>query len=286
MHPKNKHSAGYNIDKLTAAEPALKEFVFNKPDGLQSIDFTNPDAVKLLNKALLKTEYQIEFWDIPPQFLCPPVPGRADYIHALNDLLVDSKLSEQVQGLDVGTGANLIYPILGAKEYNWRFVASDINPIAIKCAKTIAELNKLPVKVIQQKQSKHFFRSVIKADQQFHFSMCNPPFHASEEEAHKGTKRKWKNLNRSPKSALNFGGQAQELWCEGGEKRFLLDMISESTEFKEQVYWFTSLVSNKDNIKVLQKQLKQVSAEQVKVIEMDQGNKKSRFIAWSFFKPL
>ncbi|WP_339144913.1 23S rRNA (adenine(1618)-N(6))-methyltransferase RlmF [Pseudoalteromonas galatheae] len=285
MHPRNKHNSGYDLDKLIAIEPALKNFTYNRSDGIKSIDFTNPDAVKLLNKALLKSDYDIQVWDIPAQFLCPPVPGRADYIHALKDLLDESNLPDKVQGVDIGTGANLIYPILGSREYNWRFVASDINPLAVKCAKTIAELNKLPVKVMQQKQPNHFFKTIIKANQFYHFSMCNPPFHASEADANKGTRRKWKNLNRAPQASLNFGGQAQELWCEGGEKRFILDMISESVTFKEQVYWFTSLISNKDNIKPLKQQLKQFAAEQVKVIEMEQGNKTSRFIAWSFFKP-
>lgn len=34
-------------------------------------------------------------------------------------------------GLDIGCGANLIYPLLGAAQHGWRFVAADITDIAI-----------------------------------------------------------------------------------------------------------------------------------------------------------
>ena len=285
VHPRNKHRNGYDFESLINAEPTLSQHVISRETGAQTIDFSDPSAVKSLNKALLKADYQIQAWDIPPQFLCPPVPGRADYIHALKDLLDNSSLPEKVSGVDIGSGANLIYPIIGSKEYGWRFVASDINPTAVKCAKTIAQLNQLPVKVLQQKNPEHYFRTIVKPNQFYHFSMCNPPFHHSEVAAQAGTQRKWKNLNKTPKSQLNFGGQAQELWCPGGEKQFILNMINESKEFEQQIYWFTSLVSNKDNLKPLQKRLKALAAQQVKVIDMGQGNKKSRFLAWSFFSP-
>lgn len=39
---------------------------------------------------------------------------------------------------------------------------------------------------------------------------------------------------------LNFGGQQQELWCEGGEVAFITQMIAESQQFGRQVKWFTS----------------------------------------------
>lgn len=78
-----------------------------------SVNFADPLAVKTLNKALLAHFYGVTHWDIPDGFLCPPVPGRADYVHHLADLLADDNggvVPKQATVLDIGTGANLIYP--------------------------------------------------------------------------------------------------------------------------------------------------------------------------------
>ncbi|VEE12382.1 Ribosomal RNA large subunit methyltransferase F [Chryseobacterium gleum] len=114
--------------------------------------------------------------------------------------------------------------------------------------------------------------------------MCNPPFHDSEESAMKGNIRKMKNLHQSKKSKplLNFSGQQSELWCEGGELAFITKMIHESALFSTQVLWFTCLVSKKDNLNKLTNLLKKVKAAEVKTIDMAQGQKISRILAWTF----
>ena len=87
LHPRSKHRERYDFEKLISGFPELGPFVQpNKFDDL-SIDFANPDAVKALNRALLKFHYGIEHWDVPDGYLCPPIPGRADYIHHIADLL-------------------------------------------------------------------------------------------------------------------------------------------------------------------------------------------------------
>jgi 23S rRNA (adenine1618-N6)-methyltransferase len=127
--------------------------------------------------------------------------------------------------------------------------------------------------------------------------MCNPPFHSSLEEALSGNKRKIKGLKhnqikRSGKqqafpsnkhtAKLNFGGQNNELWCSGGELRFVSDMIKESATVKTQVGLFTCLVSKSANLQALIEQLEKIQATYIKQVAMHQGNKTSRFIAWSF----
>ena len=320
MHTRNVHKNGYDFAALTKCYPALSKFVVRAPSGRQSIDFGKASAVKALNAALLRLYYNIEYWDIPEGFLCPAVPGRADYIHALADLLRDTfqvaspneqakhQSKESVVGLDVGTGANLIYPIIGSQAYAWKFIASDCNPIAIKSARLIQQSNKALNKLIelrQQKDSAKIFEDLIKPSDKLTFTMCNPPFHKSEQEAkfsaeNKNTKlarsklkRASKHVNPSVKdtrssqtkqstSNLNFAGQHNELWCDGGEVGFIKRMIMESKHYRDQVHWFTSLVSKKDSIKSLNKALKEIEATETKVIKMDQGNKSSRFIAWRF----
>jgi len=59
-------------------------------------------------------------------------------------------------------------------------------------------------------------------------------------------------------------------------------MCDESVNYKQQVTWFTSLVSKSENIPLLKKQLEKLSVQEVKVIEMAQGQKISRLIAWRF----
>ena len=87
LHPRNKHQSHYDFTVLMKSLPALKSFVSINKYNNQSIDFANPEAVKTLNKALLKYFYNIENWNIPDSYLCPPIPGRAEYIHHVADVL-------------------------------------------------------------------------------------------------------------------------------------------------------------------------------------------------------
>ncbi len=195
----------------------------------------------MLNAALLKYFYGIENWQIPKGYLCPPVPGRADYIHYMADLLEDSVHQNFADGkpikcLDVGVGANCIYPIIGNKEYGWSFVGSDIDPVALESAARIVESNpglSENIELRLQKNPTNIFREIIRDNERFSLTICNPPFHSSPEEANQAALRKLRNLKgiKSTVSKLNFGGQSGELWCEGGEKAFVLKMIFESCEF-------------------------------------------------------
>jgi len=294
LHPLNKHRHGYDFTNLIKAHPALSAFIIqNKYNQQETIDFSNANAVKALNSALLKKHYQIQYWDFPQGYLCPPIPGRADYIHYLADLLKETNttLEGKVSVLDIGTGATCIYPILGASEYDWDFVASDIDPISIKAASANVSANKNIAKQIScrlQKNSANIFDGVIKSGEYYHLTMCNPPFHKSLADAYTGTSRKWKNLNKGNstenKDALNFGGQKAELWCQGGEVAFIRQMIKESKAYQAQVLWFTCLISKKDHLPKLKLYLKKAQASQIKVLKMAQGQKISRFIAWSFSK--
>ncbi|TMP08107.1 23S rRNA (adenine(1618)-N(6))-methyltransferase RlmF [Pseudoalteromonas sp. S3178] len=288
LHPRNQHLNGYDLDMLCEKHNALAPFIVVTPAGSKSIDFSNNKAVKTLNQALLKAHYNIEFWDIPDQNLCPPIPGRVDYIHYLADLLsTDNQQNiptgRQIKALDIGTGANLVYPLTGSHEYNWHFTGSDIDASSIKIAKQIAQFNGLKITLKQQKNASSIFKGIINQKDLFHVTLCNPPFHASADEANKGTERKWKNLGKAPQNTLNFGGQNNELWCEGGEAKFISNMITESEQFAEQVIWFTSLVSKKETLAVLEERLSTLPIAEYKIIDMAQGQKISRFIAWSYF---
>lgn len=284
LHLRSFHNKPYNFQELTLKVPELKQFIVKNRDGNDTIQFADPKAVYLLNKALLLHFYGLNFWDIPNQNLVPPIPGRADYIHYLADLLMVDYSHKTV--LDIGTGASLVYPLIGNAVYHWNFVATDIEPKSIAIAQEIINKNQnLASKITLRLQSdkNHILSGIITKDDYFDAVMCNPPFFKSKKEAEAQTFRKLKGLDKrkTPKLINNFSGEGNELWCNGGELLFVLNYIKESIIFKTQVGWFTSLISNEDNLKPLEIELKK-SAKEIKVIDMAQGNKKSRILAWRF----
>ncbi len=288
FHVRNKHQGFYDFDRLIGILPELSHFVSTNKVGKLNIDFANPVAVKLLNKALLFSQYPLVFWEIPKNYLVPPIPSRAEYIHQIADLLSNENAHrsfKNVNILDIGTGANCIYPIIGYLEYGWNFVGSEIDLRAIEAAKLNIEKNtilKSGIEIRIQEDQKNILKGVIKKEDFFDCTICNPPFHGSLEEAREGTLRKLKNLKGKNEIILNFGGQNSELWCRGGEIGFIIKMIIESTEFKNQCRWFTTLVSKKENLPRIYKMLKKVEVTLIKTIILNVGNKESRVIAWTF----
>lgn len=292
FHSRSKHNDNYDFDKLIQSEPSLKQYVsLNKYDNL-SIDFANPKAVLSLNKALLSYFYDIQDWEIPQGHLCPPIPSRVDYIHYIADLLAKSYNGKVPKGknivvLDIGVGANCIYPLIGNSIYGWQFKGSDISEIAIESINNIISSNQnlnSDIEVVLQPNKNDIFNNIINSTDKFTFSMCNPPFHKSKKDALQSSSRKVKNLtkNKNQKTTLNFGGQSNELWCDGGELTFIQKMIKQSVSFKNNCFWFTTLVSKKENLENIYKSLKKVKPFEVETIEMIQGNKISRIVAWTF----
>ncbi len=303
LHPRNRHRGQYDFAALTAASPALAAFVTPAPHGGASIDFSDPAAVRALNRALLKAQYGIAHWDLPADYLCPPIPGRADYLHGLADLLAESNADAahagathvgaiprgaSVRALDIGTGASLIYPLLGHREYGWRFVGTDIDATALRAAGAIVDANGLrnAIALRHQPEAARIFAGLLDDDERFDFTLCNPPFHAAAEDAARGSERKWRNLGKpqAPRAnaRLNFGGRPTELWCPGGEAAFVRRMIRESAQLADRVYWFSTLIAKSEHLADARKQLVQAAAQDVRVVGMAQGNKQSRFVAWTF----
>lgn len=292
LHPRNKHRGRYDFDALIQSHPPLKDCVRMSEYGNESIDFSDPHSVKMLNTALLKHFYTVNYWDIPKEYLCPPIPGRADYLLYAADLLAEKNFGKiptgnKIKALDIGTGANLIYPIIGHQEYGWNFVGSDVDEQSIQSAENIIAKNpafKGNIEVRLQKYNQNIFRGIIQKDEHYDVVLCNPPFHASAEEAQAGSQRKVSNLTKGKKieAPLNFGGQSHELWCHGGEEFFLKNMVMESRDFSKSVFWFTSLISKDSRVKNAIAALKKFRPAQIKVIPMGTSNKVSRFVAWTF----
>jgi 23S rRNA (adenine1618-N6)-methyltransferase len=294
LHPRNRHQGRYDFAALIRTCPELESFVIRNPYAKQSIDFANPTAVKVFNRALLKTFYAIEHWDIPADYLCPPIPGRADYLHYLADLLMSDNAGviprgEAIRALDIGVGANCIYPLLGNCEYGWHFVGADIAATAIASAQAIVEANARlhgQIELRLQTDNTAVFTGLLQPAERFELSLCNPPFHATAAEARSGSQRKWRNLGKldpqRQRPLLNFGGQPAELCCSGGEAAFIGRLIEQSAQHPQQVLWFSTLVSKAGNLPQIHARLARLGVQEVRTVEMHQGQKKSRFVAWTF----
>jgi len=292
LHPRNIHKEGYDFELLTEANPELKDHLIETPAGRVSINFSNPNSVIELNKGLLKAHYDIQNWSILKNSLCPPIPGRADYIHYIADLLASENNGEIPKGekvniLDIGTGSSFIYPILGHRLYGWHFLGTEIDEQALNHARALVKKNAGLSKAILfqlQDDRKHIFKDIVEKTDHFDAVICNPPFFKSREDNWQKTTKKFNNLHKD-KDRLpvqNFGGHAHELWCEGGERQFVRTMVNESLLYKKQLGWITSLISDKDNLKPLIAILEYNKASKIEIIPMSQGNKTMRILAWKW----
>jgi 23S rRNA (adenine1618-N6)-methyltransferase len=303
-HPRNRHQGRYDIAALVRTHPGLAPFVIATARGQKSVDFTDPHAVKALNAALLAHWYGVRGWDVPEGFLCPPIPGRADYLHHLADLLAtgDGSIGDrsiprgaQVRVLDIGVGANGVYPLIGHGEYGWSFVGSDILPVALESVRGILAHNPAMAAITLRLQESpaRVLVGVIQGDEVFDAILCNPPFHTTAAEAQAASERKWSTLAKAgapgrrpaPAPLRNFAGQAAELWCQGGEVGFIGRMIDESRRFRRSCAWFTTLIAHAEHVAELEQAARKAGAVTVRVIAMAHGQKRSRLLAWTFLTP-
>lgn len=292
LHPRNKNREQYDIGALIKLNPELANFIKPNKYGANSVDFSNPAAVKMLNKSLLNYYYKIQFWEFPDENLCPPIPGRADYIHHIADILCENNfgvipVGDKITCFDIGIGASCIYPIIGVTEYNWKFIGSDIDPRSIDSANHIVNSNsslKNKIECRLQNNPKDIFFGVIGREDKIDVSICNPPFHSSLEDAQQGSRRKVKNLSGKDaiNPTLNFAGVSNELICDGGEYQFIQKILSESRKFALNCYWFSTLVSKQSNLKGIYKTLENFEATQIITKLMGTGNKSTRIVAWTF----
>lgn len=294
LHPRNKNRERYDFKQLIEGSPELAPYVKPNIYGGDSVDFTDMQAVKMLNKALLLHQYGISHWDIPDGYVCPPIPARADYVHYMADILCRNNYGKiptgsRIKCLDIGVGASCIYPIIGNQEYGWSFIGSDIDPGAIESANRIIGFNptlqgKIECKV--QINAKDYFYGIIRKDELIDLSICNPPFYASAREAEGGTGKKIdQNTDKNAEPILNVEGQNHELWCDGGEEKFVRNMVLQSKKFASNCFCFSTLVSKESNLKSIYHVLEQAEAVGVETIPMGQGNKVSRIVVWTFLTP-
>ena len=269
----------YDFEALVEKVPALKSKLIKNQSGNPTIDFADNPSVILLNQAILFHYFNIKNWSVSQENLCPPIPGRVHYIYNLADLIDNDSASI----LDIGCGANVIYPLLGTALYNWKFCGSDIDESSLKAAQTIINSNKLEKRIELRKQENPttILEGIIREGEFYDAIICNPPFYSTNEIAEESNKQKNKNLHGHNRGR-NFGGKTHEITFPGGEFQFINNMIYESRNYTSQVKWFTCLVNKSSSLKNLEKILAKSTAKEYKVLDMAQGQKKSRILAWRY----
>ncbi|KAK2196329.1 bifunctional METTL16-RlmF family/S-adenosyl-L-methionine-dependent methyltransferase superfamily/Ribosomal RNA large subunit methyltransferase F [Babesia duncani] len=291
-------------------------------------NFNHPDAVYHLSKAILKKNYNLDLQlpcactglcsdeedksEFVDRFLAPCIPNRADYIHYLADLLNNPYPEMEGQNkvenynplqpvfknsmlkiLDIGTGANVIYPLLGNAEYKWKFVATDISPEALQVAHANISLNGLTQEIELRQQYNHLamFSGVMKSHERFMASICNPPFHHSLHQINSNPKvstlgRKEELLFTHFNTSVTYSSQYMDQNhkqplvlghlgytftanpLDHGELAFIEIMFSESRFYAHNVVWFTSLVARATTLK----RIKNTIHSHMRMYQMD--NKK------------
>jgi len=214
-----------------------------------------------------------------------------------------------VRGLDVGTGASAIYPLLGCKVYDWHFLGTDIDPVALEAAWANVRRNKLEdritLKLIPRVDYSNVTSFVAAAplsllgpirialegeDEeitagQLDFVMCNPPFFGSLKEIHAGSIKKDGSSSSSEGSAATPQtphGCVDEVITPGGELAFVTAMVRDSLVVRGKVGWYTSMVGKKTSLRKVLAVLREAGVRNVRTTEFLQGRTTRWGVGWNF----
>ncbi|KAI5457102.1 hypothetical protein BGZ63DRAFT_83174 [Mariannaea sp. PMI_226] len=273
--------------ELYTQPPDFKELAKRDPDfaklwNQRKPDFFNdPACVMQLTKTLLRLDFDLKI-ELPDDRLCPPVTNRHNYLLWLKSLL-DSTSHEptrqKVVGLDIGTGASCIYPLLGCAQRPWSFIATDIDEKSLTYAEKNVTLNNLQdrIKVVPRKPTDSLIPLEDLNIDSIDFTMNNPPFYKSEEEMTQSAAQK----NRPPSSACT--GAKVEMVTDGGEVGFIGRILQESLILRERVQWYTAMFGFLASVVEFVDKLRAHGIDNYAVTEFIQGSQTRRWaVGWSF----
>lgn len=284
MHARNRYKdKPPDFAYLASKYPDFKQHIQISLSGRVSLNFKDPEAVRALTCTLLREDFGLCI-DIPLERLIPTVPLRLNYIHWVEDLIghQDSDKSTLRRGIDIGTGASCIYPLLGATLNGWYFLATEVDDMCFNYAKKNVERNNLSdlIKVVKVPQ-KTLLMDALKEESEivYDFCMCNPPFFANQLEA-KGVNSR--NSRRPPPSSVNTGG-ITEIMAEGGELEFVKRIIHDSLQLKRRLRWYSCMLGKKCSLAPLKEELRIQGVPKVTFTEFCQGRTMRWALAWSFY---
>lgn len=276
MHPRNKYKKGPNFKQLAVYYPKFRKVAATDLTGKVHIDFKDEETLRVLTEILLQHDFDLTV-NIPPNKLVPTLPLRLNYVLWIEDLMTHASFKEManVKGIDIGTGAVCIYPLLLAKIYGCHMLGTEIDETSIEVALENVKNNNLQnlIKVIKVDKDK-ILQGTIEDNETFHFVMCNPPFFETEESSDKVIKQ------QPPRNAPT--GNLKELSIEGGEKSFITKMMEESIQIGEKIKIYTTMLGRKSSLLYFLKLLKKYGISNFTWTEFCQGYTKRWGLAWSF----
>ncbi|ESO91743.1 hypothetical protein LOTGIDRAFT_121844 [Lottia gigantea] len=280
MHPRNLYrNKKPDFASLALKYPEFKELSSQDFNGKVTLDFKNPESVRILTQTLLKEDFNLDI-EIPTDRLVPTLSSRLNYIHWIEDMFSDQY--EGLNGIDIGTGSSCIYAILGCKLNNWSFLATEIDEKNYEYACQNVARNNMEekIKVIKVEENSGLPETIIKdSGKKFDFIMCNPPFFADHMEAQAvSTSRK---IDRPDPPSLNTAEDCESI-IHGGEAAFIKQMIIDSFKLKDKIKVFSSMVGKKLNVAVIKDELKRQQIKNRSTTEFCQGKTMRWGVAWSF----
>ncbi|KAL6471149.1 hypothetical protein MHYP_G00197990 [Metynnis hypsauchen] len=280
MHPRNRYKdKPPDFAYLASKYPDFQKHVQTNLVGRVMLNFKDPEAVRALTCTLLKEDFGLTI-EIPLERLIPTVPLRLNYIHWVEDL-TEGQGSPR-RGIDIGTGASCIYPLLGASMNGWYFLATEVDDICYNYAKKNVEQNNMAdlIKVVKVPQKTLLMDALKEESFVYDFCMCNPPFFANQLEA-KGVNSR--NSRRPPPSSVNTGG-VTEIMAEGGELEFVKRIIHDSLQLKRRLRWYSCMLGKKCSLAPLKEELRKQGVPKVTHTEFCQGRTMRWALAWSFYE--
>ncbi|GAW03002.1 S-adenosyl-L-methionine dependent methyltransferase [Lentinula edodes] len=236
MHSRNIYRNGIDFAELSAVYPPLRKYIDKASNPHhKTIDFKDQDAQRCLTEALLHRDFKLKI-RLPPDRLCPPV--FSDFVSSLANITLASRYTDEpntqsiVLGIDIGTGASAIYPLLACSlEKSWEFVVSEIDPSSFVTARQNISTNKLGdrIQIVQSHATSPILLPLhLDKERRFDFTMCNPPFYSSLQEVLQSAEAKQYRPN-----AVCTGAEI-EMITSGGESAFVGKMVIESLDIRER----------------------------------------------------
>ncbi|GAA6055031.1 hypothetical protein JCM3770_006703 [Rhodotorula araucariae] len=274
---RNPYAGPVDYAELAQQVPALSPFLRPSRDGRQTIDFRDDKAIRALNAALLQRDFALSL-DLPEDRLCPAVPSRLEYVLFVLQLalLTSDKPANSTPpslvGLDIGTGASAIYPLLAVRTLEpsseasssrntypssssfVTMLATDIDAHSLEYARRNVTQTGLSGRISvfeAEPEGALFPQKVLDSFDSIDFMMCNPPFYSSQDEI---------DATLAAKELEPFAkctGAENEMVTPGGEVAFVSRMVEESHKLgKDKIRWFTSLLGKHSSIGPLVELLK------------------------------
>lgn len=279
MHPRNIYKSPPDFKQLAIEFPTFKRHVQIDVTGKVQFDFRDPEALRALSHTLLLRDFHLDVC-MPPNKLVPTIPLRLNYILWIEDLLSFIGRSGQIEGIDIGTGASCVYPLMAARKNQWSMLATEAATDSFQQAQQNVQSNHLEdlVKVVKVAEGT-FLVGAAPAAKEHDFCMCNPPFFSSTQQLHPFFQARSRNRPH-PKNA--FVASVHETVAPGGEVPFILQLIAESTQLKRQIKVYTSMVGHKSSLPALKKALRGAQVHSFTVAEFCQGNTTRWGLAWTY----